>query len=249
MGVDDLAGSLAQNQDVGRQKQGLVDGVGDEEDRLAVFGFLGPQIQNGVLQQCLGDRVQCAEGLVHQHQGSIEREGAGGCEALALATGKVHWQLVEQLFVQVQVGHPLQRKLLALGSRPVLMLLLQGDADVLARRHPGEQAVVLEDHGAVQAGAGHGLAVHQQLFGIGFLQTGDKAQKGRLTAAGLAEQADEVALVHLVVDTAQDELSRVVRIGELQISEFYVEHAFLLLMPLFQGRLRQAHSSLFSSDT
>jgi hypothetical protein len=60
--------------------------VGDEDDRLADLGL---QAQELVLQARAGDRVDGAEGLVHQHQRRIGSQRARDADALALAAAEL----------------------------------------------------------------------------------------------------------------------------------------------------------------
>ncbi len=60
----------------------LVDVVGDEEDRLADLGLEAEEL---VLQALAVDRVDRAEGLVHQHHRRVRGERAGDADALLLA--------------------------------------------------------------------------------------------------------------------------------------------------------------------
>ena len=64
----------------------LVDVVGDEEDGLADVRL---QAQELVLQALAADRVDGAEGLVHQHQRRVGGERLGDADALLLATGEL----------------------------------------------------------------------------------------------------------------------------------------------------------------
>ena len=64
----------------------LVDVVGDEDDRLA---HLLVEAQEVVLEAVAGDRVDRAEGLVHQHDRRIRRHRAGDADALLLAAGEL----------------------------------------------------------------------------------------------------------------------------------------------------------------
>ena len=60
----------------------LVDVVGDEQDRL---GEVLLEAQELVLEPFADDRIDGPEGLVHQHDRRVGREGLGHADALALA--------------------------------------------------------------------------------------------------------------------------------------------------------------------
>jgi len=77
--LDELAGS--HNGDAIRQAQGLLDVVGDKNDRLPDLALNAQQL---VLQIFAGDRVDGAKGLVHQHDRGISRHRSRQSDALLL---------------------------------------------------------------------------------------------------------------------------------------------------------------------
>ncbi len=62
---------------------------------------------------------------------------------------------------------------------------------------------MLEDHGAVDAGAVDGPAVEQDLAATQRLQAGDDAQQGGLAAARGADEGDELVGLDVQVDRLQ----------------------------------------------
>ena len=60
---------------------------------------------------------------------------------------------------------------------------------------PREEGVGLEDHAAIGAGAGDGLAVNSDVAGGGGFETGENACEGGFAAAGGADDAHELAFV------------------------------------------------------
>ena len=64
----------------------LVDVVGDEEDRLADLGLKPEEL---VLEPLAVDRVDRAEGLVHQHHRRVRGEGPRDADPLLLAAGEL----------------------------------------------------------------------------------------------------------------------------------------------------------------
>jgi hypothetical protein len=76
-------------------------------------------------------------------------------------------------------------------------------ADILSNRHPRKQRVILENHAAVAAGAVDGVAVDRNVPGGWFLESGDDPQQRRLSAAGRADHADELALPNGQIDRRQ----------------------------------------------
>jgi hypothetical protein len=76
----------------------------------------------------------------------------------------------------------------------------QPEGHVVERGHVREQAVALEHHAHVPPGGRHRrdvLAVDHDRTGVGRLEPGHDAQRGRLAAAGRAEQRHELAGRHL----------------------------------------------------
>ena len=102
---------------------------------------------------------------------------------------------------------------------------LEGEADVLLDRQPGEEGVLLEHDAAVGAGTLDELSVAVDLAAGGLEQSGDNIQQGALAAAGGSDDADELVVVdvkrhavegnHLTV-AAVELLDDVVRYAPLQ---------------------------------
>ncbi|MNT68547.1 hypothetical protein D3C72_2067900 [compost metagenome] len=63
--------------------------------------------------------------------------------------------------------------------------------------------MVLEHHRPLGAGRVDLLAVEDHPAGAGLVEAGDDVEHGRLAAAGVADQRDELALVDLQVDVLQ----------------------------------------------
>ena len=76
--MSELAALLEHGQVVAHRDR-LVDVAGDEDDRLADLAL---EAQELVLEALAVDRIDRAEGLVHQHQRWV---GEGACHAHALA--------------------------------------------------------------------------------------------------------------------------------------------------------------------
>src|SRR3569832_644354 len=79
-----------------------------------------------------------------------------------------------------------------------------GVGDVLQHGMPGHQRMTLEDDAAIEAGAGHFAAVHEDVAQAGAGEAGEYVEDGRLAAAGMAGDADELALVDTEVDVVED---------------------------------------------
>src|SRR5207253_655735 len=78
--------ALAQDRDAVADLDRLVDVVGDEDDGLPQL-LLEPE--ELVLEAGPDDRIDRAEGLVHQHQRRVRRECPRETHALALAPGEL----------------------------------------------------------------------------------------------------------------------------------------------------------------
>ena len=102
--------------------------------------------------------------------------------------------------IETDPGDPAAGMLVALATR--YALAFEAEGDVVEHGAVIEAGVVLEDHAAVGAGAGHGPAHHEHLAAGGRMlgtQAGDQPQDRALAAAAGAQNADELALVDQVL--------------------------------------------------
>ncbi|MNN07382.1 hypothetical protein D3C81_1202060 [compost metagenome] len=192
-------GAVAHQHDLVGQQDRLVDVVGDHEHRLPGGRA---DLQQLVLNHPAGQRIQRAERLVHQQHLRLHGEGAGDTDALLHATGQFAGLLLrgglEADHVEeagAMLGHLL--------ARPVRVARAHGEGDVLLHGQPGQQRVALEHHATVQAGAGDFLAGHHHPAAAGLFQAGDDVEDGALAAAGVADHADELALLDAEVDVLE----------------------------------------------
>ena len=193
----DRSRPVGHHDDAVGQVDRLLDAVGDEQDRLFE---LGPQAQQFVLQVAPGERVERAEGFVHQQDRRIERQHARDRHPLAHAAGqvlRVAGAKVGQRQQLEQVVHP------AVDLRSAHALDLEAEADVLLDRHPGKQRVFLEHHAALRPRPGDRAAVDQDRARGRWREAGHRIEQGRLAAAGRAEQAGELPARDLQVDVLQ----------------------------------------------
>ena len=96
----------------------------------------------------------------------------------------------------------------------------------------GVQGVALEDHGDIAVFGGHvvdDLAVNEQLAFADLLQTGHHAQGGGLSAAGGADQNDELLIRDVQVELLHRDHAFV---GDLQVGLLYRSVPGLLLFLL-----------------
>src|SRR6187549_3770633 len=80
---------------------------------------------------------------------------------------------------------------------------LQPELDVRGHRLPGEERVLLKDHSSIWPGRQDALTVDRELPRAHTREARDGADDGRLTTAGWAQNADELAGFHVQVDAAQ----------------------------------------------
>ena len=184
---------------VGEQHR-FVDVVGHHHDRAL---GAGDDLQQLVLQVRAGQRVEGAEGLVHQQHLGLHRQRPGDADALLHAAR----DLVRPLGGGVAHVDELER-----GQRARLQLLLRiglcehpldRDVDVLEAREPGQQRVVLEHDAALGARRSDLAVVAQEDAARRQRQAGDEVQERRLAAARVADQRHELALGDGEVDLAQ----------------------------------------------
>ena len=175
--------------------------MGDHHDRAAAVRC--DDREQLVLQARAGQRVERAERLVHQQHLRLHRQRAGDADALLHAAGDLARALVRRrrqadqrerrVGARLQLGAALGRAEHALDA----------EVDVLEAGQPRQQRMVLEHDGALRAGPGD-LAVGAQQHAVRRPgQPGDQVQQGRLAAARVADQRDELALRDAQVDVAQ----------------------------------------------
>ncbi|MCY1238962.1 hypothetical protein D9M72_517260 [compost metagenome] len=159
--------------------------MGDEDDGFA-RGL--PDPQQFVLELLTGLRVQGRERFVHEQDVRLIGEAPGDGHALFHTTGQ---------FVRVAIlepGQPHEVQELAGLRGPFLpgqARVFEPDGDVGRRGPPGEERVLLKDHGAVLARAGHLLAVHQHAAGGGAGQARQQVKQCGLAGTAGAHQCKE----------------------------------------------------------
>ena len=105
--------ALAHHRDPVAHLDRLVDVVGDEEDGLADLRL---QAEELVLQALAVDRVDRAEGLVHQHHQRVRGQRPGDADALLLAAGELGRVAVAELGVEPDQLQQLGRRARAIRS-------------------------------------------------------------------------------------------------------------------------------------
>ena len=182
-------------------RHGLLDRVGDEEDRPA---SLAPDAAHFVLHDAPVLRVERGEGLVYQEHVGLDGQRAGDGGALphppADPSGVVVLEAPQAGDAQVTVG---DRAPFAEGQTEGL----EDQRHVVAQGHPGEQAVFLEHHAhmAVVPLVGHdGLAVQQDRAARGRFDAADDPEQRCLPTPIRTEQADELPRLHAEGDAVDD---------------------------------------------
>ena len=172
--------------------------------------------------------VDVAGRLVRDDELGRMRQCAGHGHALLLAAGeelRVDVGLVFQMDQLQHVGHTL----LDLSAADVGHV--HGERDVLIDRHGGDEAEVLKDDAHLTAQIGdlvaadlrNILAVHQDTALAGLLLPEDELEQGGFACAGVAQQEDELAVVHMEVDVLQRGLRALfILLGNM----FKIDHQF-----------------------
>src|SRR5690606_22651274 len=91
-----------------------------------------------------------------------------------------------------------------LGARLVRPAALHREGDVREHREPRHERVALEDDAALERGPGHLAAVHDHRAFARLVEPGEDVEDGRLAAARVADDADELALLEVEVDLLED---------------------------------------------
>src|SRR5665647_345912 len=193
--VDDLgdrsAGAVGHEQNLVGEQNSFVHVVGDHEHRLV---HCGADLEQLVLDDAAGQRVERAEGLVEQQHLGLDGEGARDADALFHAAGEFARFLLLRageadeidVFLAVQAH---------LGAAPAGPAGFHREGDVSYYRQPGHERMPLEYHAPIQAGPGDFAAVHDHDARARLIQAGEHVEDGGLAAAGMADDADELAAV------------------------------------------------------
>ena len=174
---------------------GDVDG-GDAEILLHLFQL----VSELHAQLC----VEVGQRLVHADNRGARDEGARDGHALLLAAGELGDCLLELLVGKVDLLRDLAH--LAVDLVLLQLLDLQSEGDVVVHRHSREEGVALEDDADVavlDGDMGDVAVLDHNRAGDGLDEAGDGAQRGRLAAAGGAEEGEELALLDVDVDIVQ----------------------------------------------
>ena len=183
--------TVGHHHDAIRKKNRFVDVVRHHQHGVAELLVDG---HHRVLQMRTGERIERAEWLVEQQHLRLHRERAGEPDALLHAAGDFRRPFV----LGVRHLHELEivhRPLVALRPRALAgEHLVHREAHVVVDREPGEQRVVLEHDGAVGTRFIDLLVLEEDGAIRHRDQSGDDVEQRRLSAAGMTNDGDELAL-------------------------------------------------------
>src|SRR5437899_455602 len=132
------------------------------------------------------DGVERGEGLVHEEQLGLSREHLSEGHALPLASA----EMPGEALAEAGEAEPFEPEI-GLCERLAARHAVQGEAerDVVTRRLPGQEGVVLEEDGDVRR---RDLTLDRSLERL--LQADDRTQEARLAGSRWPHQADELAI-------------------------------------------------------
>ena len=189
--------ALTHDRDPVRQREGLVDVVGDENGGDAEAMLQVGQFAAHVLAQA---GIEVRQGLVEQQQVRLDDDGAGERDALLLSA-RQFGGLAPAIALQPHRGQRARHPRLALGPRDLAHG--EAEADVLRHRHVREEGVVLEDE-ADPPGPDRGMAdvgtADRDAAAVGREDACDQTQERRLAAARRPQHGEELTGPDLDVD-------------------------------------------------
>ena len=197
----------------------------------------GDDLQQLVLQVRARQRVERAEGLVHQQHLRLHRQRAGDADALLHAAG----DLVRPLGRGVRHADQLERRLGARScSCAVVSLLAEHALDrqvhVLEAGQPGQQRVVLEHHRALRAGRGDLAVVAEQHA------AGRRVRPAiRLSSVDLPQPEWPISVTNSPCSTVQVDVAQRVEAAPCGVSNTI--STFCTSMKLFMAVIRFSASS------
>ena len=189
--ADAGGGAVGHHHDAVREQHGFVDIMGDHHHGGVKLRL---DLHHRILEAGTGKRVERAERLVHQQHAGLHRNGAGDADALLHAARNLAGPLgrgmghVDQFEIVV---HPLLALCPALASH----CLVDGEANILLNRQPGQQRVILKDHRAIRTRLIDGLAIEEHHAAGGLRQSRDDIEQSRFAAPGVPDQRDELPLL------------------------------------------------------
>ena len=183
-------------------------------------------------------RIQCGGRLVEQQHVWIHREGAGDGDPLLLPAGQAA-RVFHRLVRQPDLVQQLHRELIrfVLGH---LFELGRGQGDVAHHGHVWKQVELLKHHPHLLPQLidlaqvlHHRDPLDDDIPLRRDLEEVDAAQEGGFAAAGRADHADTLALVHMGVDPLED-----LEFPEILVEILYVNHFYASAFPEYSARWR-----------
>ena len=207
---DRRRGTVGHHDDPIGELKGFVHVVGDHHDGFAL-GL--PERDQLILQIHPRQRIEERKRLVEQQEPRLEREGPRDAGAL------LHPRRQLARVAPALPAEPHRRQIgldvaIGRGRNPVA-----SELDVVAHRHPWQERRRLKDHAAIGARAVDLTPADDDTPGARRREAHQDREHGRLAAAGMAKQADELALVDVQREVAHDDRRarrRLVRLAELR---------------------------------
>ena len=170
------------------ERDRLFEIVGDEQHRLAV-GV--PQFEQQIAHDLPGLRIERPERLVHQQDLGIADQHLRETDALALAA-RQHVRIAIAEAAETDRGEPALRALQRLVARRALDL--EPDRDIVDRGLPGKQRIGLEQIAGLPVEAGERAVENPHRSRYRPQQAGRDIEQRRFSAAGRADNGDELAV-------------------------------------------------------
>ena len=173
-------------QDAVGELDGLVDVVGDEQDRLALL-LPDPHQVGAHLEP--RDVVERPERLVHVDDLRVRRPGRGRSRPAAACRRTARAGRI----ARSRSGRPSRRSAGSRSGRARPAHPAQAEADVVADGQPGEDAALLEDEDPPRSGPSDRLPLDEHLAPRRRQEAADDVQQRGLAATRRADDADELA--------------------------------------------------------
>src|SRR5215471_19031006 len=201
--------------DARAEQQGFAQIVSDEDNGLFQALLQGLKL---ALQLRACDRIESAEGFVHQENGGIGGEGAGYADALALSAGKLAGIAGGELAVESDELHQFFDSLADAGLRPGFDL--GHHTDIALHGEVGEEADFL--NGVADAAAqadrvplARGFSLDPDFAAGGNQKMIDELEGGGFAGAAFAQQNERFAGADVEIEVVEKYGSAVEAIGNL----------------------------------
>src|ERR1700737_472867 len=184
--------SISHQHDAVSKINRLVNIMGDHEHGLTGFQADAP---NFILQCAAGECIKRGERLVHEHDFGLDRERARNADALLPPSGQSPRPLSFGACEPDEVNE-LLRVPVDLRTPPAPPFRGNRVSNVTFHAEPGKQRMALKDDRPVEAWSLDRLIVHNDGTLGRLLKPGEHIEDGRLAAAGMPDDAGELATPH-----------------------------------------------------